>query len=218
MSRRCPSQDGFALVELLASLTLMALFSLLLLSALGGGRDAWARLSRGAAAVDQVEAVQGLISERITHIWPVTDYMIRPTPGPDFDGRATEMMFVGTPAQAEAPAPLRRYRLSVDAGGDLVLESRSDVALDARRWSDRRVLLHGVEALDLAYFGAPAAGTGTDWLPEWRKRTAMPELVRLRLAFPDGDPRRWPDLVVHPLADIDTECRLVLATGGCVGR
>jgi general secretion pathway protein J len=45
----------------------------------------------------------------------------------------------------------------------------------------------------------------------------MPSLVRIRLEFA-RDQARWPDLVVHPLADIDSECLLVAETGRCRAR
>jgi len=219
MTRRAHHSDaGFTLVELLASLAVLGLFSLLLLDAMAGRRQAWARLDRESAAVASVETVQGELFDRLSRIWPATNFMLRPTPGPDFDGWPTQILFLAPAPQAQGAGPLRRYRLGVDPAGDLTLESRSDVALDPERWSERRVLLRGVQAVDLAYFGSADPGQASGWRPEWRGRTAMPELVRIRLAFAAGDHRRWPDLIVHPQADIDTECRLVPATGGCAAR
>jgi general secretion pathway protein J len=57
------------------------------------------------------------------------------------------------------------------------------------------VLAENVAALDVGYFkGGDGGGT---WLRTWPFNT-LPTLVRLRLVFPEGDPRRWPDIVAAP--------------------
>lgn len=210
------SEEGFTLVELLVSLSIMALLSVMLAVALGGRKDAWVRLERGAATAETVEAAQTVLADRIRRIWPATTYMSR-TPGPAFDGGSDQMTFLAPALQAEGRGPLRRYRLSVDVGGDLVLDSVSDVALDQERWSERQVLLQGVQAIDLAYF-ASAPGQPAGWLPQWRRLPTMPALIRVRLTFAGTNHRRWPDLMAHPMADIDDQCRLVVGTGGCSAR
>lgn len=218
MSRsRWSSADGFTLVELLASLAVLALLSLLLVEGMSGRSLAWTRMDRDTATGETTEAVQGLLADRVAHIWPLTIFYIRP-PGPDFDGRVAQVVFLAPPPEAQGPGPLRRYRLSLDAGGDLDLDSLSDLSLDPERWSTRQVLLQGVQTLDLAYFGAAGPDHAPRWRTEWRQQPFMPALVRIRVAFADGDRRRWPDLIIRPMADIDTNCGLVIATGGCRAR
>jgi general secretion pathway protein J len=209
-----PREQGFAMVELLASLTLMALISLLLLVAIADRRAAFARLDRRFAAASGVAAARDLMMDRIESVWPLTDYMIAPRPGPEFNGRPTQLSFVAAPLEAEGPGPLRRYRLSVDVSGDLVLESNSELALDWTSWPQRQVLLHDVESIDLAYFDRSIRV----WRPEWRNQPFLPALVRVRLAFARGDPRRWPDLVIRPMPSVDTACELDTTTGHCSAR
>jgi general secretion pathway protein J len=127
------------------------------------------------------------------------------------------MVFLAPPPPTQAPGPLRRYQLSLDTRGDLVLDSVSDVALVRRQWTDRQVLMRGVQALDLAYFGLQAPNKTPAWTDTWYEESVLPSLVRIRLAFPAGDRRRWPDLIVHPQADVDADCQLV-AGAGCKGR
>lgn len=99
-----------------------------------------------------------------------------------------------------------------------MLQSLSDLALDRQTWSGRQVLLNGVRSLDLAYFGPSQHGGPPVWRDDWREQSVMPSLVRVRIAFPDSDRRRWPDLVIHPRADIDANCVLIVQTGKCRGR
>jgi general secretion pathway protein J len=139
-------------------------------------------------------------------------------PGPDFSGAASHLNFLAAPPKARGFGPLRRYQLALDTGGDLVLDSLSDVSIDQRHWSDRQILLRGVQSLDLAYFGQALKQTGPGWRPDWSQQAVMPSAIRVRLEFAAGDRRRWPDLIVHPVADIDAGCRLMITTGGCKGR
>jgi general secretion pathway protein J len=211
------SEAGSTLVELLASLVVMALFSLMLATAFGGRVDAWARMDRDTAAAETVEAAQGILTDRIQRIWPASTFHLGQPLGPDFDGRPDQMTFLAPAPEAQGRGPLRRYRLSVDVGGDLVLESVSDLALDRRQWSERRVLLQGVQAMDLAYL-ISAPGQAPGWRSLWQQPPVMPALIRVRLAFADGDRRRWPDMMARPLADIDDACRLDIGAGRCRGR
>lgn len=214
---RVSHEQGFTLIELLASLTVLSLLGLMILAGMGGRSIAWGRMDREASAGEAVEATQALLRERIEHLWPATLYTIVP-PGPDFRGTVDQMTFLAPPPTQQQPGPLRRYRLSLEVGGELVLESRSDVALDPNHWSERQVLLTGVQSLDLAYFGSALQGGGPAWRGDWLEQPFTPGLVRIRLDFPDGDRRRWPDLLIHPAADIDAGCVLEIASGRCRGR
>jgi general secretion pathway protein J len=225
MAHREPPRDqGFTLVETLASLVVLGLLSLMILAGLGGRYAAFARTDRQTAADETVEAVQALLRDRLAHAWPATVYNVVP-PGPDFAGAADQVTFLAPPPLQKSPGALRRYQLSLQTGGELVLQSRSDLALDRDHWADRQVIMSGVQSLDLAYFGAALKGNGGSggagppaWRPDWREQALMPSLVRVRIAFPEADRRRWPDLMIHPMADIDASCVLNLQTSRCRGR
>ena len=58
----------------------------------------------------------------------------------------------------------------------------------------RETLLDDVDAINLDYWD------GSAWRGQW-KETAPPSLIRIRIVFPEGDPRRWPDIVAAPARD-----------------
>jgi general secretion pathway protein J len=58
------------------------------------------------------------------------------------------------------------------------------------------LLLKGVEAMELSYFGQYQGEPEAQWREDWKEQTLLPQLVRIRLT---GD-EQWPDLVV-PLVD-----------------
>jgi len=206
---------GYTLIELLVALGVLALVSVMLLTGLSGRGEAWVRMDRATTRGEAIEAAQSVLRARLQRAVPVTRYDMRPA-GPDFDGEATSLTFLAPPADREGPGALRRHRLLLEADGDLVLESTSDVAVDRARPQRRDVLLRGVRALDIGYFGAVEPDPNPHWHAKWRQRPRMPSLIRVRLEKTGGD--LWPDLIVHPLTDIDTECVLVVQTGGCRAR
>lgn len=61
------------------------------------------------------------------------------------------------------------------------------------------VLADGVEGLDIAY-----AARGGAWSGAWTAQ-ALPALVRVGVAFPKGDARRWPPIIAAPVRERSEE-------------
>ena len=211
------ASQGFALVEALASLVIVAMMGLLLVAGLTTGRRVWDRLDTREAAGETLDAAQSLVRDRLEQAYPQTLYDENP-PYVDFQGRAQSVVFLANPPAAQRPAPLRRYTLDVDTGGRLVLSSVSDVGPVERQPVKRETLLSGVRQIDLAYFGPAQPDFQHRWRPIWRDNTLLPELVRLRLTFEPNDPRHWADLIVRPRTTIDSACLLNTISHRCKGR
>ena len=62
--------------------------------------------------------------------------------------------------------------------------------------ADRRVLIEGIETAAFRYYGALEEGREPDWHDEWTDPERLPALVALRVSFPEGDRRPWPELVI----------------------
>jgi len=208
---------GFALVQLLASLVILGMLSLLVVQGLAVGRRVWERVDAHAASAQSLSSAQNDLRDRLEHAFARTDYQSSP-PYVDFGGDETSADFLAPPADSGRPAALRHYILAVTAGGDLTLTSQSDLASDTRADRQDQVLLRGVQQLDLAYFGPAGADPVARWRSRWRQQPGLPRLIRVRLAFRAGDPRQWPDLIVAPAATIDSECVLDVALHRCRGR
>ena len=219
MSRRVwttPS-GGFALIEALASLVIVGMISLLVFQGVGMGRRVWEGIDNVATTEEAIEGAQEILRGRIEQMYPATLYGADEAQA-DINGQAETLEFLAPPAEALRPAPLRRYRLELTVGRQLVLSSISDVVTSRDTRITRQVLLSGVQQLDLSYFGAAKPDTSKLWRPSWFQQVAPPEMVRIRVAFPRGDRRKWPDLIVRPLTTIDSNCVLSSATTRCRGR
>jgi general secretion pathway protein J len=207
--------SGFALVQLLASLVILGMISLLIFQGLSTGRRVWQGIDSGAAAVQSVQSAQSVLRAAFERSFPATRYDYG-SPYVDFQGAAGTVTFLAPPPDVSQPQALRRYSLAVTAGGDLVLSSISDVAADYGAPIDQRVLMRGVQQLDIAYFGPARPDFTPRWRTTWTYQATLPELVRVRLSLAPGDRRLWPDLMINPQATVDSDC--VLYQGKCRGR
>jgi len=215
-----PHEAGFTLTELLVSLALLVLVSLLLLRGLGASGALWRGAARVSAAAENIQGAQELLRHRLEHTYLETALDAIP-PYPFFDGGDTTLIFYAPPPDNNGTGALRRYTLAVTAGGVLTLSSRD--SLFGNRSADQvppplvEALLRGVQSLDISYFDS-TPGPSYGWQQSWRRRSHPPALVRLQVNFPPNDHRWWPQLLVHPIATTDRDCVLSRSTRRCAGR
>ncbi len=184
-------QAGFTLLELLVGLVVLGF----ILAGLSQGvryglrvSDTQARLSDGRSELD---AVDRALRRLIVQTDPGTAHG-----GPTLQGSPGRLTLVSQLPTAATGFVTRQadIAIGVDAARRLVL--RWTPHLHAQRFgpappAEEVELLRGVERLELAYWGGA-------WRTSWDAAT-LPQLVRLRVVFPPGDPRHWPDIVAAPL-------------------
>ena len=213
--RENTAEAGFTLVELLVSLALLSMMALLIGAAVVPGRHAFLRIEAKSDDADAVVAAQNLLRDRVAHLLPVAR-QTRDAQLTEVVGAPGTFNFYAPGPQSDGPAELRRYTLMVTSANDLVLLSASDLALDPQP-SRREVLLRGVRALAVAYYGAPSPASAPRWLDRWDAAPAPPQLVSIRLAFAANDHRVWPELLIRPMATVSTACVLNPSNGRCWG-
>jgi general secretion pathway protein J len=210
---------GYTIAEMLVTLLIMGMIGAMMVSGVSAGRRIWERTDATSEAAEQVAGAQSLLRLRLEHIFPVTEFATFP-PMSDFDGESSAVTFTAPPRDVQAPSALRHYKLWLSPQGDLVLSSVSTVSASPTTADENLVLLSGVQAVDLAYFGASAANSHDvrGWKLQWVKEPHAPELIRVHVAFERGDHRVWPDLLVKPRVSVDSDCVFNPVTGYCRGR
>jgi general secretion pathway protein J len=212
------NDGGFGLTETLVSLALLAILSLLILQGVGAGRNIWRGVATRAETAESIQAVQAIMRDRIERLFPATRYDTQ-QPYPDFGGTSSAVTFLAPSAQASGSGILR-YTLHMDATGNLVFSSVSEVlGIHPELYKVKprdEVLLRGIRGIAVSYLDN-MAGAGA-WRTSWDRRPYLPALVRLRVMFPAGDARWWPALMIHAAATIDSGCVNFNRTGRCGGR
>ena len=212
---------GFTLVEMLVSLAVVAMAALLM--AIGVGRMGLdlSLSRRGDARLDDVVTAQFALRQRIELTFPAKDPQTGNTL--EFAGLGDSIDFIGKAPDNVGPDVLNRYRIRLAHDGTLTLYRVSTLTttIDPRQpttdgWA-AVPLVKGVRALAISYFGARQGNNGNGWQDAWVHRQTLPRLVRLRLDFPEGDERGWPELVVRLHAAISDTCDRDLRTDECKG-
>lgn len=183
-------QAGFTLLELLVGLVVLGFIVVGLSQGVRFGlraTAAQARLGEGRADLDAVDrAIRRLVEQAD----PGTNHS-----GPTLRGGAGGLT-IASMLPAAAAGVTRHADVGLVVTGDRRLLLRWTPHLHAVRAGPPPVaqevaLLAGVDHLEVSYWA------GSSWVSAWQKE-GLPGLVRLRIVFPAGDVRHWPDLVVAP--------------------
>ena len=207
--------EGFTLFEMLVTIMLLSLLSLLLFGGLRFGARAWDGSQAHGAGTDEMRVVQGLLRREIEQAYPYYDTTDSVHPAVDFHGGEGAMTFLAPAPQAAESSGRDRITVSRElVKGRMQLVMRAAPELAASSESDWATpLLQNLAAVRFSYFGADGG-----WHGQWADAATAPSLVRVHIEFPRGDGRIWPDLIVAPHIEADAGCVYDVAAKHCVGR
>jgi general secretion pathway protein J len=212
MSTRHVPQRGFTLLELLVAITLLGVLMAALFGALRLGARVWETGDARLDASARVQVVQDFLRQQLGQTMPLAALTDDPRASGVlvFVGANDGLRFVSLlPEHLGAGASLMELALRRPARSgepsDLVLRMRPlDLGSDglASSETEERVLIERIESLEVAYFGVGRADAAPVWWQEWQDQRSLPALVRMRVGFPPGDGRRWPELIVGLMVDV----------------
>jgi general secretion pathway protein J len=189
-------ERGFTLLEVLVALVVFGLLMLGLSQGAQFGLSAWERQARSIDARADLDAVDRVLRGLITDLDPA-QAVTGTAHGIAFTSELPRMAAQSPGGAAGGSAGEADLLLAVDARQILALRWTPHLHAErfARPVAREAALLEGVARLDLSYWPADGAG---GWRNSWSE-AAPPALIRVRLIFPAGDPRHWPDIVAAPL-------------------
>ena len=197
--------EGFTLIELLVALTLMALLSVILFGGLRFGIRAWETGGRNLEEAGRIEAVQSLLRRELrqARFLPQKD---NAGPVAPFKGDANSLVFIAPVPDPAGVGGSDLFRLALHESNNrsaLTLAWRlyrpELLASDHQIFDDGTVLIGDIASIELSYYGAPGPQLPVQWWDKWDGSSGRPQLIRLRMEFPPGDRRRWPDLIIRVL-------------------
>ncbi len=186
------SRNGFTLLEILVALVVFGFIMSGLAQGVRFGMQAWGTQSRRLAQSGDLDAVDRALRRLVED----TDAG-EPEEAAPLQGSAHALsLLTRLPAGFGADGSAASVAIGVDGAQRLVLRAmpqphaerlRPQLAIEA-------VLLDHVDHIDLSYYGEATRVWATTW-----QAPVLPALVRLRIVFPEGDKRHWPDLVAAPM-------------------
>jgi general secretion pathway protein J len=210
--------EGFTLIELLVALALFSLLVTALFGAMHYGLGAWKRTTVQVDQLDHTLQVQNFLRRVIEEAYPL---FISERKYIDFKGDSTSLDFLSSVPIVLATGGRARFKLwVVAAAGHVDLVAASDLELTNRGGSPltTRALISDLESVEISYFGRGPTDRAAGWRDSWAERPTLPQLIRIRVRYPAGDPRIWPELLVAPRITADVGCVHDPLTNGCRGR
>ena len=209
---------GMTLIEMLVALTVLSLLSAGMISAFGLGQRTFDRVTRIDRSHEDVGLVQQFLRTALESAYPFEPEAGQRAQASGLEGAPTRLVLTAPGNSAGVDSGNRRFVLEVtrerDGSESLTLTSGLDRNgardIDARH-TRTEVLIPRIESLEWSYLDA---AEGNNWRAHWTERRP-PALVRLRVQFPAGDLRRWPDLVVAPRVTDDANCVFDVISQGC---
>ena len=186
-------QRGFTLIEMLVVVAVAGFLVVGLLQGTRLGLKAWTMQTRIVAERGQLDSTDRVLRQLITHLSASSD-----ADTGQIAGSAHQFAFTTELPEAVATATrTAEVKLLLDSQHRLILRWRlhfHEVPIGLPPpWNDAE-LLSGVD--DVTFSFRPPGGS--EWQTDWAQPNP-PGLVKIHLAFPKGDPRRWPDITVAPV-------------------
>ena len=181
VARSRPGEAGLTLIELLVSIALLAVLTGFLAGGLVMGRRAFAA-DQVAGLASGTDAAMEVVSRLVGSALPAS------ATGEGFDGRADSISFVGlSEGHALRGGP---YRFRVRRNGREVVVDAVPLLTTADRKqippSANAVVLTGVRAVRLGYFGKANSAAGATWRSDWIGMDHLPDLVSIQVDFEDA--------------------------------
>lgn len=195
---------GFTLVELLVAITLLSFIFVGLFGGFRLGARVWeAGTQRGEESI-QISSAQDFVRRNLRQAWIPHQARYAHSDEPVFEGTTELLRFIApSPSQLQVGG-LAEFQLAVvemDGRRDLTLSWRPyppSISLTGSGFRHSVVLIDAVEDVAFAYYAQFLPDAKPGWYGRWNASTLLPQLVRMRVEFPAGDPRRWADLIAAP--------------------
>ncbi len=184
----------------MVALALVALMTVVLTGGIRFGARVWEASRVQTDAANEVLAIRRFLRERALAARPVRAIGDgAEDQAASFSGDAAAMRLVTLMPAYVARGGLYHFEIAAATVGE-------DAGIAVKWWpyggeetgpgAGRRLLLEGAEDIRVSYFGDAEDSGAMAWHDAWRGGRDLPRLVSIKVVFPSGDPRVWPELIV----------------------
>jgi general secretion pathway protein J len=222
---------GMTLIEVMVALVLLSLLSMGIVTSFRLGERTYRQVIATELADQDVVTAQNFLRHILESTYPFRQPSGSRVIAFGLEGSATELLVTAPAPESSGARGHYRYDLLVqsDSQGSKslrvrwVLDRNGTLALSSSSSggeSHEETLLAGIESLEWAYLG-PEGSTVTQfaapsrWFSTWNGNKNPPLLVRLKVTFPAGDRRHWPELLIDTRVTDDSGCEFDMVSQSC---
>lgn len=203
----CDHQQGFTLLELLISLSLLGLILVLLFGGLRLSVRSWDSVQMKVDNINAVRSVESFLRSEFERVYPYRLKNALPQRFA-FVGERHKVNFVAQLPSRVGVGGLYAIALELEEAGNGRRLTWRSVPMDPQMRdfssldSAKEIVLVGTELntvddIWLSYFGRETENAAPRWVDRWDSAVTMPQLIRIQVRFADAS--QWPDFVVAPM-------------------
>ncbi|MEP7246139.1 MAG: type II secretion system protein [Gammaproteobacteria bacterium] len=219
-SRRKSCRDGgMTLIEVLVALALLSFLSAGLITSFSLGQRSYRQILNLDRSYWDVVVAQRFLRGALESVYPFEPASASSRGLSGLESSSNQLSFTAPAVLADVARGYRRYTLSVERRSDGLKDLMLTSALDRNGESvgvggpSGRAELLVTRAIDIEW--AFREDTESDvWRTTWGERRP-PALIRVRVEFPRGDSRSWPEMLVAPRVTDDANCEFDVVAQAC---
>lgn len=206
-----PAVAGFTLLELLVTLALIGLLTIVMFTTMRFGVQVWARTGTDLTEANATRKAEDMIKADLRRAYPL--YSSKETKASvAFAGEEHRITYL-TPSRAE-PGVMERVILEASGGGNEVDLLRTHTYELAGAGQSQKHLLSQLRGVTFSYYGAAQDDQKSKWSSTWQNRTRLPTLIQVAIEARSGTET----FLVAPQIAADAGCVFDTLTKRCRGR
>lgn len=210
-------QQGFTLLEVMVSLSLMVVLFSLLYGGFRFGYQSWDTARENNVRLSEYQSTNGIVRKWLSRLYPAPlNDSIQDGKGYAFSGTGTRISFTAFMPSYPGRGGLYEVVLSLEQSStisgfvNLTLNRRffnADVHRTEPFDPDQKViLLEDAQGAYFEFFGRISGDVTHSWHSDWAELHGLPALIRLRFASTDQSRKNWPDLIIPVMVNHDSIC------------
>ena len=192
--------QGFTLIEVLISMSLLSMMMVLLFGSLKICADSWEKGENKISDVNEFTVVYNFFNQHLSLAQPVWNDFSSEEKSFSFQGKTHALQFVSAMPASAGRSGLQLFSIELQSDNNdpfikVILTPFFPLAEGAAWHQEEEILISHVSAFTLAYFGSDDELGLESWHDEWLAKKTLPRLLKINITL-DND-IIYPEMIIE---------------------